>query len=699
MSDQPQETAAPDNVVQLKQRELFNKAIAFAEKNLAESGLSPDDFQLVPNNDTPAIAPFIEKLDNGRTVYGYKMQYPERLHDNYMDFAVKRYYDHPDHKYEGPSGRQELFWASGYDKWLGSKIKFLVEGEKKALAFAKYLEATTVGLRGCWGFCANSRMLVDLVKTIRQGDKVFVCMDGDFTTHPDIKMAAGTLARQIVALGAEPIYVIFPHQSDGSRMGADDWIMSFPETNRTVDFLRDQFDALPIYDWRELPESPKFIARRLRLQVDSKGNALKNEENTSAIMEDLFGREALFTDQYKGAMFMPKDGSYSEPRSYTDETFDSVLYRYFERIFGTWSKDAFRAVRRAFIGTNKRNLLGEKLRKVKWDGVSRVEMAMHTYWGAEDTDYTRKVSKGFFMGAVARCLYPGIKWDHVLILEGKQRKGKSYSLELITYGYYVNVKMGESTDSISRKSCSAWCVNCDELDHMTKGNREAFKSWVSETHENWVPKYIEYARETPRPFFITGTTNEEVYLNDPTGAQRFWPIKVAQTREQVDLVGLQRDRDQLWAEAMVLLEAAGDDWWREFENDRTGATEHQAEREQDDPLSEIINAALHTHTLPEAVVQRGGQQLAMGKVVTYIWLTNIAMNSNLPQALKTTRAIGDAAKRLGLERVQILKRQLDEESLHRACRAGSNVTVMHDQFPSGHVPERIRVYILPEEHF
>lgn len=677
----------------------------FMRRNLAESGLTSDDFNLVPGNAAPAIQTFTETVQSktafaGMTVYGYSIAYPTPMHNGYISgFSVKRFANHPDHKYEGPSGVQHLYWSTSYDRWLKSKTKFIVEGEKKALAFVKYLQATAVGIRGCWGFSRDNDIVMELKESVREGDRVWVCMDGDFVTHPDIKKAAGTLARQIHLLGAEPVFVVFPYSVNGKRMGADDWIMS--QQDKSVEALRDAFDDLPIYDWRELPEAPSFMTRRLRLAVDAKGNAIKNEDNTSVIMEDLWGRESLFTDQYKGAMFSPR-GRTDPPQNYTDETFDSVLFRYFERVFGIWSKEAFRSVRRAMIGTNRRNLLGERLQSIVWDGHPRIENAMVNYWGAVDTPYARKVSKGTFLGGIARCMFPGTKWDHVLILEGEQRKGKSYSLQVITYGYYVNVKMGDSADSISRKSCSAWCVNCDELDHMTKGNREAFKSWVSETHENWVPKYIEYARETPRPFFITGTTNETVYLNDPTGGERFWPIRVAQTRDKVDVAGLERDRDQLWAEAWHILQQSPADWWREFENDATGAAIEQASREHDDPLTEVLAAAIATSRQPRAVVKDGPSRSISVRFVTMHWMMQVAMNANLPTAKRTQAAVCDAAKRLRLEHVQFYDSQLDQASLEATCRDSSNVTVRYDQFPNGHVRKRIWVYTLrvdfDEEH-
>jgi predicted P-loop ATPase len=54
----------------------------------------------------------------------------------------------------------------------------------------------------------------------------------------------------------------------------------------------------------------------------------------------------------------------------------------------------------------------------------------------------------------------------------------------------------------------------------------------------------------PRQFVIIGTTNEtEEYFRDATGNRRFWPVRV----QHFDLERLRNDRDQLWAEAALLV--------------------------------------------------------------------------------------------------------------------------------------------------
>ena len=59
--------------------------------------------------------------------------------------------------------------------------------------------------------------------------------------------------------------------------------------------------------------------------------------------------------------------------------------------------------------------------------------------------------------------------------------------------------------------------------------------------------------DVPRQFITFGSTNDLNYLMGVTGNRRFWPVAVG----KIDLEGLARDRNQLWAEA-ALREAAGE---------------------------------------------------------------------------------------------------------------------------------------------
>jgi len=81
----------------------------------------------------------------------------------------------------------------------------------------------------------------------------------------------------------------------------------------------------------------------------------------------------------------------------------------------------------------------------------------------------------------------------------------------------------------------------------------------------------------PRQNVFVGTTNDDTPFQDPTGNRRFWPVACG----VIDLAGIKRDRDQLWAEAVAAYRA-GLPWWPDtVELNELATAEQAARRERD----------------------------------------------------------------------------------------------------------------------
>jgi Virulence-associated protein E len=90
-----------------------------------------------------------------------------------------------------------------------------------------------------------------------------------------------------------------------------------------------------------------------------------------------------------------------------------------------------------------------------------------------------------------------------------------------------------------------WIVEVGELQGMRRGEIEKVKAFMSRDTDRARMAYDRTTTDARRQNVIVGTTNCEQYLRDLTGNRRFWPVRI----ERFDLKALERDRDQLWAEA------------------------------------------------------------------------------------------------------------------------------------------------------
>jgi hypothetical protein len=122
-----------------------------------------------------------------------------------------------------------------------------------------------------------------------------------------------------------------------------------------------------------------------------------------------------------------------------------------------------------------------------------------------------------------------------------------------------------------------WIIELAELSAMKRGDIERTKAFMSRATDHYRPSYGRRSQDFPRQCVFAGTTNADAYLSDETGNRRFWPVQV----EKVDLEGLQRYRDLLWAEAVVAYKA-GESWWLDADVERAAA-EEQASRSSVDP--------------------------------------------------------------------------------------------------------------------
>lgn len=194
----------------------------------------------------------------------------------------------------------------------------------------------------------------------------------------------------------------------------------------------------------------------------------------------------------------------------------------------------------------------EMLTRLKWDGTERLESVPARYLGCPDDAYHREAFRNTILAAVARAFEPGHKFDNILILEGRQGARKSTFIEVLALRKWFLELTGDLSDSkaMAEQTRGAWFVEMAEMAAHRKSEADIIKSWLSRRDEKVRMAYARKPTLIRRQFVPIGTTNESTYLKDPTGARRFWPMRVQVAK--IDIDKFESEVHQMFAEAVAV---------------------------------------------------------------------------------------------------------------------------------------------------
>ena len=207
---------------------------------------------------------------------------------------------------------------------------------------------------------------------------------------------------------------------------------------------------------------------------------------------------------------------------------------------------------KAYTANHAVNPIRDYLQAETWDGVKRLDSLLIDYLGAEDTAYTRAVTRVMFVAAVARAMNDKpVKYDTMCVLTGHQGAGKSTLIrKLAPYDLYTDGVTDFDGKTAAEVIQGKIFVEIAELSALYRSDINRVKTFLSQEADDYRAAYGRVVEHRPRRCVFWGTSNDFEYLSDPTGNRRFLPIDVmAQEPTRSIWTDLDSDKQQIWAEA------------------------------------------------------------------------------------------------------------------------------------------------------
>ena len=277
-------------------------------------------------------------------------------------------------------------------------------------------------------------------------------------------------------------------------------------------------------DFDELPEETDW---RNKLKFTEKGAIAQTIENAVIILTNdpkLAGRLALNEMEHNIVTLSNLPWRTVVGSSQWTDSDDAALRFYLERVYGLTGKDRIFDAVNVVAQQNAFHPVRDYLNSCAWDGIPRVETLLVDYLGAEDTPYTRAVTRKTLAAAVARIYHPGQKFDYMLTLRGRQGLGKSALIAKIGGKWFTDTFTTMQGKEAYEQVLGVWIVEVGELAGMRKAEAETIKLFISKTSDRFRPAYGRRLQDFPRQCIFIGTTNETQFLRDTTGNRRFWVV-------------------------------------------------------------------------------------------------------------------------------------------------------------------------------
>ena len=300
------------------------------------------------------------------------------------------------------------------------------------------------------------------------------------------------------------------------------------------------------------------------MEVDRYGNYVASVKNFRLILEnDPYLKKGIglntFSHKMEVLKKMPWD-SITEIKIWSDDDWGCLRCYLGEDPYNMARTPKLEDVVSLIKKKNSFHPVTDYLNRLQWDGRQRVDSVFIDYLGAENTEYTKAVTRKALVACVARVFKPGVKFDTVLTLVGKQGTGKSTIIKKLGKDWYSDTfsfNMLHQGKQAFEQIQGVWLVEIGEMVGLKKADVEAAKNFISSGTDIYRPSHGRETVSRKRQCVFFGTTNSEEFLKAANGNRRFWPVDV-HTVAPVKSVWKdlnEAEINQIWAEALVLYNA------------------------------------------------------------------------------------------------------------------------------------------------
>ena len=289
-----------------------------------------------------------------------------------------------------------------------------------------------------------------------------------------------------------------------------------------------------------------------QLEVNTNGQIKDSLSNMVLILKNDPALQGIAFNEHRDSIDVDGDAPWKRIKEGWGKSDEAGLAYHVERNYKIWSPGKCRDALLTVSMDRSFHPVRDYLDNLPaWDGRERVDELLIKYLAAEDTAYTRAVTRKTFCAAVARVYEPGIKFDSMLVLNGPQGIGKSTLFARLAGSWFSDsLTISDMRDKTAAEKLQGyWIVEIGELAGIRKIDVETVKSFLSRQDDKYRASYGYQVESHPRQCIIVGSTNSEHgFLRDITGNRRFWPVRVHLSREKPwDIKD--EEVDQIWAEA------------------------------------------------------------------------------------------------------------------------------------------------------